>query len=174
MSDVNSTTKIRLSNHKFHNLNMSNWQESLKLYAVPKLSLDQQVQNRRTRKLNTVYQEERRHDVIDVIDAGQRPHDSCNVIDTSRPIHSTRAHHEAAQAKTDEKSKEAAAASLAKKSNMELLPFQRMHANKNERRNQAVKATSYAHYQQNKFDKPSSKSPLPIPVDWSTMKPKKP
>ena len=57
-SDVNSTSKIRLSNAKIQNLNVSNWQESLKMYAGPKLNLDQQaIKSRRNRKLNAAHQE---------------------------------------------------------------------------------------------------------------------
>lgn len=52
MSDITSTTKVRLSNVKIQNLNVSNWQESLKMYAGPKLNLDRStIKSRKNLKL---------------------------------------------------------------------------------------------------------------------------
>lgn len=85
MSDVNSTSKIRLSNARIQNLNVSNWQESLKMYAGPKLNLDQQaIKSRRNKKLKAANQEGAKD--------GQPvpPLESCDVLDTSRPVQSSR------------------------------------------------------------------------------------
>ena len=51
-SDITSNSKLRLSNVRIQNLNVSNWQESLKTFVGPRLNPDKStVKSRKNVKL---------------------------------------------------------------------------------------------------------------------------
>lgn len=94
-----------LSDAKIQAQNVSNWQEKLKMYAGPKINLDQQtIKSRKNIKLKQNEEAQRERAQLEEQFDFMRL-DSCDVIETSRPLqHSGRGHPDRPQVQTEKKS----------------------------------------------------------------------